>query len=198
MSTLPHTQYSPAEYLSFERGSQEKHEFFQGEIFAMVGASERHNLIVSNLVRELGNLLKGKPCKVYPSDMRVKVEATGLYTYPDVSVVCRDAELEDDKRDTLLNPLLIVEVLSKSTEDRDRGRKFANYRRLESLTEYLLISQDEWHVERWRRLPDGQWLLWETNRREDAIDLSSVECEIALSEIYDKVDLSAEESQDSA
>ncbi len=193
MSTLPTTRYSPREYLLFERESDQKHEFFKGEIFALVGASERHNLIVANLVRELGNLLKGRPCKVYPSDMRVKVNATGLYTYPDVSVVCGDAELEDDQFDTVLNPLLIVEVLFKSTEDYDRGRKFGHYRRLESLAEYVLVSQDKPHVERYRRQADGQWLLWKTSRLEDVVELSSLECEIALAEIYDKVDLTAEE-----
>jgi Uma2 family endonuclease len=193
MSTLPTTRYSPSEYLSFERGSDQKHEFFRGEVFAMVGASERHNLIVINFASELRAKLKHRPCKVYPSDMRVKVDATGLYTYPDVSVVCGDAELEDDQFDTLLNPLLIVEVLSKSTEDYDRGRKFGHYRRLESLAEYVLVSQDKPHVECYRRQADGQWLLWETSRLEDVVELSSLECEIALAEIYDKVDLSAEE-----
>src|SRR5580698_2706245 len=115
--------WTPDEYLAMERSSPEKHEYCDGEVFAMAGASEKHNLIVANVVGELRNLLRRRPCKVYPSDMRVKIPATGLYTYPDASIVCHRPAFEDDTADTLLNPQAIVEVLSDSTEDYDRGTK---------------------------------------------------------------------------
>ena len=137
---------TPEAYLTLEESAPEKNEYVDGEIFAMTCASEPHNLIVVNTVRELGNQLKKRPCKVYASDMRVKVSPTGLFTYPDVVVVCGQAQFDDSHRDTLLNPTLIVEVLSESTEAYDRGRKFEHYRKLESLAEYVLIAQHRLHV----------------------------------------------------
>ena len=189
MTSLPQPRYTPEEYLAIDRNSEQKNQYYAGEIFAMGGASERHNLIVTNLVRELSTQLKGRPCKVYPSGMRVKVSATGLYTYPDVTVVCGEARFEDDQQDTLRNPTVVIEVLSGSTEDYDRGRKFAQYRQIESLAEYVLIAQEKHHVERFRRQDNNQWLLSETNRLADTISLESIDCELALAEIYDKVEI---------
>lgn len=141
MSSHAQQRYTPEEYLTLERQAQCKSAYYAGEIFATAGASRWHNLIVTNVLRELSLQLKGRPCTTYPSDMRVKVSPTGLYTYPDVTVVCGEAQSEDHQQDTLLNPTLIVEVLSESTEAYDRGGKFAHYRKLPSLLEYVLITQ---------------------------------------------------------
>lgn len=179
----------PEEYLAFERRSEEKHEYLAGEAFAMTGASREHNLIVTNVVAELRQQMKGRPCQVYPNDMRVKVDASGLYTYPDVAVVCGEARFEDEQVDTLLNPTLIVEVLSDSTEAYDRGEKFEHYRKLPSLAEYLLIAQDRPHVEQYVRQADGHWLLAEWHGREATARLPSIDAALALVEVYDKLDV---------
>jgi Uma2 family endonuclease len=179
-------RWTPEEYLAWERGRLEKHEFFQGEVFAMAGATEEHNLIVTNVVGELRSALRQGPCRVYPSDMRVKVSAAGLYTYPDATVVCSRPEFEDEHKDTLLNPQAIVEVLSESTERYDRGKKFERYRTLPSLREYILISQDEVLVEQYTREDDGSWTLRE-HRAGGRLWLSAIGCEIPVDEIYLKV-----------
>ena len=191
MSLQPNTYITPEEYLAIERRAEYKSEYFNGEMFAMAGASERHVLIVTNLVIELGGQLRGRPCTVYSTDLRVQVSPTGLYTYPDVVVVCGQARFADDQKDTLLNPTLIIEVLSDSTKDYDRGGKFQHYRTLASLTEYVLVSQETCHVERCVRQPENRWLLSETNEVKDTIHLSSIGCDLVLAEVYDKVDLSA-------
>ena len=188
MSSQPKLRLTPEEYLTVEREAEYKSEYYDGEVFAMAGASARHVLIVTNVVRELGTQLKRRPCTVYSSDLRVRVSETGLYTYPDVAVVCGVPQWADDQRDTLLNPTLIVEVLSDSTKDYDRGGKFEHYRTLESLSEYVLIAQDKIHVEHFARQPDNRWILSETNRVEDTIHLSSIGCNLELAEIYDKVE----------
>ena len=155
VSTQPKPSLTAEEYLAIERDSEERHEFFNGEMFEMGGASEPHNLIVSNICRELGNQLKETPCRAYVNDMRVKVDESGLYTYPDFVVVCEPPRFEDEVLDTLLNPLVIGEVLSKSTENYDRGKKFEHYRKIPTLKECLLIAQDEMHVEHFVRQDDG-------------------------------------------
>jgi Uma2 family endonuclease len=193
MSTQPKPWYTPEEYLAFERDSEIKHEYFEGEIFAMVGATEPHVLITDNLAFTLKGQLRDRPCRVYSSDMRVKVSATGLYTYPDVVVASGEREFDDDRRDTLLNPGLVIEVLSPSTEAYDRGKKFAHYRTIESLVEYVLVSQEEPHVERYARKPDGDWLLHEARRLEDSIDLPSIGCVLQLADVYDQVEFDAAE-----
>src|ERR1700757_5307277 len=138
MSSQVEPQYTVAEYLALERKAEYKSEYFDGEIIAMTGASEKHNLIVTNVIGELRQGLKERPCRVYPSDMRVKIPRTRTYVYPDVIVVCEEPKFDDDYRDTLLNLLLIVEFLSESTESYDRGRKFIQYRKIDSLSEYIL------------------------------------------------------------
>jgi len=189
MSAQPKIYLTPAEYLAFERTQEYKSEYWAGQVLAMAGASERHNLIETNVIIALGSQLRGKSCKVYPSDMRVKVPATGLYTYPDVTVMCGKAQFEDIDRDTLLNPTVIVEILSKSTENYDRGKKFQNYRTLESLTEYVLIAQDAVHIEHYIRQPDNQWLLSEAKDLSAVVDLPTIQCTLALIDVYDKVDI---------
>ena len=189
MSVHHKSLLTPEEYLAIERKAETKSEYFAGEIFLMAGASEKHNLIVANLVGEFRMQLKKRPCKVYPSDMRVKIQTTRLYTYPDVVVVCTEPEFEDDRNDTLLNPTLIIEVLSDSTEAYDRGKKFEHYRTLNTLSDYLLVSQDNPRVEYYIRQPDGKWLFSAYNNLQDKIELSSIECALPLVEIYDKVEI---------
>jgi Uma2 family endonuclease len=145
MSTAEKRFISPDEYLTIERASEIRHEYYNGEMFAMSGASRAHNLIATNIVASLRSQFAGRDCEVYQSDMRVKVDRKGLYTYPDVVAACEGPKFEDDEFDTLINPRVIVEVLSKSTEDNDRGTKFEMYRRLASLQDYVLVSQDKMH-----------------------------------------------------
>ena len=187
MSTVPKRLLTSDEYLAQERHATFKSEYYHGETCAMAGASREHNLIVGNIVREVGNGLKGHRCEVYPSDMRVKVSVTGLYTYPDVTVVCGTPEFEDEHRDILLNPTVLVEVLSDSTEAYDRGAKWEQYRKLPSLKEYLLIAQDRPHVERYMRQPDGGWLLREAAELDSSVALDSISVVLPMSEVYRQV-----------
>jgi Uma2 family endonuclease len=190
MASHPKTRYTPEEYLALERSCEAKHEYYNGEIFAMGGATKQHVLIVTNLVVELGSQTKAGPCTVYSTDLRVRVAPTGLYTYPDVIVLCDEPRFSDKQQDTLLNPALIIEVLSESTKDYDRGGKFEQYRTIGSFVEYLLIAQDRPHVEHHTRQSDGRWLLYETNNLEDTIQLKSVPCLLRMSDIYAKLDFS--------
>jgi Uma2 family endonuclease len=190
MSTQPKTFLSPAEYLELERRAEFKSEYYEGEMFAMAGASRRHAVISTNLIGELRQQLKPRPCEAYSSDLRLRI-TPDLYTYPDVLVVCGEPQFADDQKDTLLNPTLIIEVLSESTRDYDRGRKFQHYRTLPSLAEYLTVDQDEPHVEHWTRQPENRWLLAEFAGLEPGIRLASIDCVLPLAEIYDKVDWSA-------
>ena len=196
MSTIPVRRSTPSEYLAIERAADHRSEFFRGEMFAMAGASYAHNLIVSNLVRELGNRTKGGPCQTLSSDMRLLVEETGLYTYPDALVICDPPEFVDDRRDTLVNPTIVLEVLSKSTEVYDRGKKSSHYRQLASLREYMLVSQDEARIEHYARQPDGHWLLTDAVGLDSSLSLPTLSCEIPLAEIYARVEFRAEESTD--
>jgi len=179
---------SEDEYLEQERVSSMKYEYFQGEVFAMAGASRKHNLIVSNVITSLVTQLRKKPCRVYPSDLRLKISETGLYTYPDVMVVCGEEIFSDDKEDMLLNPDVIIEVLSESTEQYDRTTKFNHYRTLKSLKEYVLISQTEKKIETHFKIEDHKWLFTETGDHSGIIKLESIGCELRHDEIYDKVD----------
>jgi Uma2 family endonuclease len=187
MSSLPGPRFTPQEYLALERQADYKSEYYDGEIVAMGSASREHNVIAGNVIASLGAQLKGRPCETYPGDMRVKVSDTGLYTYPDVTVACGELQFEDAEVDTLLNPTLVVEVLSTTTEAYDRGEKSAQYRRRPSLREYLLIAQDRCRVERYVRQPDGQWLLREVSEQDGTIHLASIGCDLALADVYDRV-----------
>jgi Uma2 family endonuclease len=184
----PNRRLSPEEYLALERQSETKHEFLNGEIFAMTGASLQHNRIVSNVGGLLYSQLHGRPCEFFLGDLRLRVDATGLYTYPDLVVVCGEPQLvADAELDTLLNPTLIIEVLSPSTEAYDRGKKFAHYRTIASLVEVVFISQEQVEVERYSRQSGGGWLLLEANRLEDRLPLPAIGCELPLTAVYERV-----------
>ena len=195
MSAVPKPYLTPQEYLARERRAETKSEYLRGEVFAMAGASRQHNLIATNAAGELRQQLRDRQCEVYTGDMRVKISPTGLYTYPDVTVVCGEPEFEDAEVDTLLNPKVLVEVLSPSTADYDRGRKFTHYRRLPSLHEFVLISQDRPLVEHYVRQGQDEWLLTEQSSLEDTLVLPSIQCQLPLSEIYLKVRFAPEEGE---
>lgn len=188
MSAVPKKRLTAEEYLEFERSSEIKHEFYNGRIYAMAGAKRRHNLIALNIGSEIRGHLKGRNCEAYPSDMRVFVPRFGLYTYPDVSIVCGKPEFQDAVLDTLLNPVLLIEILSDSTESYDRGKKFQHYRSIESLQEYVLVSQNEARIEKYIRQGDGFWVLSEAVGVGSSITFESIDCPISLAEVYDKID----------
>ena len=194
MAVQPKIEITPEEYLAAERQADFKSEFFAGEVFAMAGASYAHNLIVANVIAELRQQLKRQSCTVVPSDLRLWIESAAYYLYPDVTVVCGEPEFTDEHIDTLVNPRLIVEVLSKSTKDFDRGEKFTLYRSLPSFAEYVLIAQDRHHVEHFARQADGRWLLTDIDRMAETISLESIDGQLALTEIYDKVPVPAHSS----
>lgn len=187
MSRLIRSSASREEYLALERKAEYKSEYLDGGIFAMTGASRKHNLISTNLVTSLNVQLRGKPCEVYGSDMRLKVTATGLYTYADVVVVCGEPRFEDDFVDTLLNPTLIIEILSKSTERYDRIAESGYYRTLESLSEHLLVAQEAYRIEQYIKQNDEHWLLVETESLEGLVDLRSIGCSLALKDVYERI-----------
>ena len=180
-------KFTPNEYLVNERKSEIKHEFLDGVVFAMAGASKKHNQISSNLVRIIGNQILNKPCSVYASDMRVKSEATNKYSYPDIVVSCENENFEDEEEDSLLNPLIIIEILSDSTEAYDRGDKFFHYRQIDSFVEYVLVSQKNQHIERFIRQADNTWLYSEFKTATDTVELSAISCHLLLNDMYDKV-----------
>lgn len=187
MSAQPQSFLTAQDYLVWERQQDTRHEYFDGQIFAMTGASRAHNVLCANVLASLHGQLRGKPCEIYANDMRVKVSETGMYTYPDVVVACREPRFEDQTVDTLLNPVLIIEVLSDSTERYDRGAKFAHYRSLPSLQDYLLVSQTECRVEHYTRQPGYHWLLTEYQDLGDRIELNSLGSHLILSEIYERI-----------
>jgi Uma2 family endonuclease len=195
MSSQRTTFISPEEYLAQERLAERKSEYFQGEVFAMAGASRQHIRIVSNLVGNLWQQLKGGPCEVSSSDLRLRVTPAGLYTYPDVMVVCGDAQVADDQRDTVLNPVLIIEVLSESTRAYDRGRKFQHYRTLPSLIEYLTIEQDEPRIEHWTRQREDHWDFVAIDDVGLNIQMTSIGCVLPLAEVYDRIEWARDSSK---
>ena len=177
------THLSPAAYLAWERKAAFKNEYLNGVILAMSGASEAHNRITVNMILRLGNLLDDLEYSLYVGDLRVRAGAADAYLYPDVVIVRGKPRFEDDVFDTLLNPAVVIEVLSPSTEARDRGEKFAQYRQLESLHEYILISQDSVHVEHYLR-QGTQWLLTEFRDSDDVLPIIAADCELSLQHIY--------------
>ena len=187
MSAQPHSFLTANDYLAWERQQETRHEYLEGQIFAMTGASRAHNMLCANILASLHGQLRGKPCEIYVNDMRVKVSETGMYTYPDLVAACGEPQFEDQAVDTLLNPVLIIEVLSDSTERYDRGAKFTHYRSLASLQEYLLVSQNECRVEHYVRQPGNQWLLTEYDEVEDHIELNSLGSHLSVAEIYERI-----------
>ena len=186
MSAIAKHQWTAEEYLAYERASDQKHELIDGDVYLMSGASRRHNLLVFNLAVILGNQLRGRPCEAYASDLRVRLEG-GQYVYPDLTVVCGEPRFEDAEVDTLLNPTLLIEVLSPSTELYDRVKKFQNYRLIPSLQEYILVSQAMHHVEHFIRQNEGQWLFSDATTLDAVVNLPSIDCQIPLAELYAKV-----------
>jgi Uma2 family endonuclease len=185
MASEPKPRLTIPEYLALERQSDIRSEYLDGEMIAMTGASRSHSRIALNIAASLDRQVKPSGCEVFISDMRVQT-ADGLLTYPDVIVVCGNPEFTDSELDTLLNPTLIAEVLSPSTENYDRGVKFARYRTTPSLREYLLIEQKRVHLEHFLRR-DGDWLLHETDDPGDVLELRSIDCRLALTDVYDRV-----------
>ncbi|HEY0078039.1 MAG TPA: Uma2 family endonuclease [Pyrinomonadaceae bacterium] len=186
MSTQPVYYLTPEEYLALERRAEFKSEYVDGAAYAMAGGSERHNLIAANIIIEIGGQLRGRPCRIYPSDLKVRVPNSTRFFYPDVSVVCGETLFADEERDVVLNPVLIVEVLSESTAGFDRGKKFLSYQQIPSLQEYLLVSQDEFLIEHYLRQGDENWLYTKVSGLEGRVLLPSVECELGLAAVYDK------------
>jgi Uma2 family endonuclease len=172
-----------AEYLAFERASETKHEFIDGHVHALTGASRAHNLICSYTIASLVSQLGGRPCEVYPSDIKIKAQVG--YMYADISVVCGEAQIVDN--DILLNPVVVIEVLSPTTEIYDRGRKFQQYRQLEPVQEYLLIAQDSPRIERYLRQADNRWLLTDTVGLDASLELPPIGCTLKLADVYQKV-----------
>jgi len=188
MSPEVQTYMSVEDYLAFERQAEERNEYVNGKITTVTGANRQHSLIIGNVCGELGRSLRATSWEVYPVKMRVKVPAVAAYVYPDV-VVCNEPQFEDSFVDTLLNPTFVVEVLSKSTESYNRLAKSAYYRTIESLCEYLLVSQEEYRVEQYIKRADGRWLLSDVCSLESVIELKSIDCSLALRDLYDRVSL---------
>ena len=187
MSAQSQPRLTPEQYLEAERAAEFRNEYYNGHIYAMSGGSYAHFQIIGNLTGELHGALKKRPCSVGSSDLRLRVSLAGLYTYPDVIVICGEPKFADDQKDTLLNPTLIAEVLSPSTEAYDRGFKSAQYRTLASVQEYVLVSQAEPRIEVFHRQTDGHWLLSEAIGLEAVCRFESLDCSIPLAEVYDKV-----------
>lgn len=187
MSTDPKPFLTGEEYLELERQAEAKGEYWDGRVYAMGGASRNHARIVSNLIGILYRDLRGSKCNIYSSDLRLHIPSTGLYTYPDVIATCGEEKYLDQQFDTLLNPLLIVEVLSDSTQDYDRGRKFESYRSIESLQEYLTVAQDKPLVEQWTRQPQG-WFFREQRDPQAGVVLACFPTlELRLADVYENV-----------
>jgi Uma2 family endonuclease len=185
---IPAVKYtSPQEYLESERASKEKHEYFVGKVLAMAGASLAHNRLVANILRETGALLKGGPCEILPSDIRVSIPSRESYMYPDAVIVCGKPEMEDDWFDTLKNPLVIFEILSPSTEDHDRGKKFFFYRQIPSFSEFILIDSTRRFVELSRKQDDGSWIFGVVADPGGYVPITAIQGRISMDEIYRNV-----------
>jgi len=197
MSAVSKRCLTPEEYLSIERRAETRSEYYRGEMFAMSGASRRHNLIAANILASLHLQFKQRSCEVYQSDMRVKIQDSTLYTYPDIVLTCSEPRFEDKEVDTLLNPQVIIEILSSATEAYDRGVKFSHYRKIRSLKQYLLVSQGTPMVEKYTRCDDDQWMLSDMSDLEGKVVIESVDCELSMAEIYLRVDIESEDAEGS-
>ena len=188
------TYLTPVEYIALERkaipdAETVRSEYINGEIINMPGASFAHNLVTGNISGELHTRLKGTECAVFANDMRISIPTAKSYFYPDVGVVCGEPRFEDEVFDTLLNPIVIVEVLSSSTEAFDRGEKFAHYRHVTSLQEYVLVAQDQIRVEHYYP-QERQWIFTDFEKRDGILSLPSIQSELPLQEIYERVTFS--------
>lgn len=181
------TYMTAAEYLEMERAAIEKHEYYKGEVFAISGARLRHNHIQTNFVGTVYSYLRGKSCNVFGSDLRIHIPTNSLYTYPDAVIVCGEPAMLDNEMDTLLNPVVIVEVLSKSTQSYDRGDKFMLYRAIPSLKEYIMINSESIGVEHYTRQEAGKWELEELKSLSDTINIRSIDLRLPLQQLYEGV-----------
>lgn len=182
--------YTPEDYLEFERESDSRHEFLDGEIYSMAGESLSHSRVCMNLAREIGNKLKGKSCEALSPNMKVRTTTASLFSYPDLTIVCGEPQFHDRKKDVLTNPKVIFEVLSPSTADYDRTTKFQRYRMgNETLTDYILVSQDYCFVEHFSKQADGNWIYQSLSELSDFLRITTIDCELSLEEIYDRVEL---------
>lgn len=187
MLVQPKPYYTPENYLELERKAAYKSEYFKGEIFAMAGASRNHNRIKENLSIGIGSYLKGKRCQSFSSDMRLHIPSNSLYTYPDLVIVCGEPELLDATFDTLLNPTILVEVLSESTKDYDRGGKFMLYRNIPTFQEYILVDSEQIRVEAWYKPENGFWTLRkETGAVDDSLTIQTLDLTLSLRDIYEQ------------
>ena len=194
MSSVPVPQLTESQYLAIERKASFKSQYYRGEMFAMAGASQIHNTIQASLIRQLGNRLEGTPCQAVGSDLRVLVSATGLYTYPDAVVMCDPAKFLDGQFDTLVTPKILFEILSDSTEKYDRSTKMSHYMQIDSLQEYVLVSQTQPRVEVYQRSTDGKWSYSDASGLAAAITLESVGITLPLSDIYLRVEFPASDN----
>ncbi|MFV9505123.1 MAG: Uma2 family endonuclease, partial [Oscillochloridaceae bacterium umkhey_bin13] len=193
MTAQPKPFITEVSYLELERQSTLKHEYYAGQVYAMAGASEQHNLIALNIAASLHGQVRGRTCRAYPSDMRVKIAKTGLYTYPDFTIVCGQVQFVDTvKRDTIINPTVIIEILSPSTERYDRGMKFQHYRTLDSLQEYLLVAQDKYHIERFARHEPHEWVFSEALGLDAIMPIRSIQGALTLRDVYEQVSIGPE------
>ena len=184
---LKYNYILPDEYLARERAALEKHEYYQGEVFAMNGASLQHNIIFSNLFTDIGNKLKGKSCRPYGSDLRIHIPKNTLYTYPDISIICGETHLTDNEFDTATNPTVIIELLSRSTRNYDKGEKFTLYRDIDSLKEYILVDTEKIYAEKHVRNTDGSWQLTDYKSLEKSFTIDSIQLNILLIDIYEGI-----------
>ena len=183
--------FSAEQYLDLERHSEIRHEFLDGTVYAMVGESPAHSAICFNLAIAIGPQLKGTPCKGFSPNMKVRAGEAGLYAYTDLAVACGETFFHDRHGDVLLNPSVIFEVLSRSTEAYDRGEKFERYKSIETLNDYVRVSQDRPRLEHFSRRPDGTWSLAEVSGLESTLDIASVNCRLPLAEVYDRIEFAA-------
>ncbi len=188
MNAAPILKYTAEEYLELEEASLEKNEFYKGEIFAMAGASIEHNQIVRNAMVNIGKFLEDKKCQIFPSDLRIHSITNSLYTYPDLSIICNDIETIGKRKNTVTNPTVLIEVLSATTQDYDRGAKFKLYRDIESLKEYILISSLETLVEKYHKQVDGSWVLHEYKSETDTFTIASIDLLLTVKDLYRNVD----------
>ncbi len=196
MSTIPVPRFTIPEYLEIERSAERKSEYYRGQISLMAGASREHNLIVTNLIRHVATQLDDKPCVVFPGDLKVRCPSD-LFTYLDATIVCGEEKYDDKHFDTLLNPTVLFEVLSPSTESYDRGTKSGHYRQIPSLREYALITQDQPHIELYQRDGDSdRWILTEYRNLQDELCLATGDIRILLSRLYANVSLIPDEQGD--
>ena len=181
--------FTPEQYLSLERNSEIRHEYLDGFVYAMAGESPEHSTICFNLAGSLHFQLRDKPCRGFSPNMKVRTSRSGLYAYPDLTVVCGEPAFHDERRDVITNPVVIFEVLSPSTEAYDRGEKFLRYRtEIETLQDYVLVSQDRPRIEHFSRQPDGSWLSSEVSGLAETLSLSSIGCRVELAEVYSRIE----------